>query len=180
MYPSKQEIELTSALNSSQMQELISKLPSLAEKNKSKNKEFFSRLKKKPPAKLDETVQQIHDDIFSRMDCLACANCCKTLGPRISDKDIARISGHLKIKPSDFTGKYLSIDEDNDYVFKSMPCPFLGADNYCSIYEQRPTACRNYPHTDRKKFIQLLDITLNNVSICPAVYEISGQLRKKL
>lgn len=161
------------------MQEFINNLPALAEKDKKKNKEFFSRLKKKPPGRLDDTVQNIHEEVFANINCLNCANCCKTLGPRITDKDIERIAKHLKIRSSDFTGKYLRIDEDNDYVFKSMPCPFLEADNYCSIYEVRPAACKNYPHTDRKKFIQLLDITLKNTSVCPGVYEIVTRMREK-
>lgn len=162
------------------MQEFINNLPALAEKDKKKNKEFFSRLKKKPPGRLDDTVQNIHEEVFANINCLNCANCCKTLGPRITDKDIERIAKHLKIRPSDFTEKYLRIDEDNDYVFKSMPCPFLEADNYCSVYEARPAACKNYPHTDRKKFVQLLDITLKNTSVCPGVYEIVSQLREKI
>lgn len=161
------------------MQELINNLPILAEKDKKKNKELFSRLKKNTPGKLDEIVQQMHEEVFGKINCLDCANCCKTLGPRITDKDIERISKHLKIRPSELTEKYLRVDEDNDYVFKSMPCPFLGNDNYCSIYEARPSACKNYPHTDRKKFIQLLDITLKNTFICPGVYEIATKMREK-
>ncbi len=100
-------------------------------------------------------------------------------GPRITDKDIERISKHLKVKPSEFTNKYLRIDEDSDYVFKTMPCVFLEEDNSCSIYDVRPTACKNYPHTDRKKFIQLLDITLKNTAVCPGVYEIVTELREE-
>lgn len=161
------------------MQELINNLPILAEKDKKKNKELFGRLKKNTPGKLDEIVQQMHEEVFGKINCLDCANCCKTLGPRITDKDIERISKHLKIRPSELTEKYLRVDEDNDYVFKSMPCPFLGNDNYCSIYEARPSACKNYPHTDRKKFIQLLDITLKNTFICPGVYEIATKMREK-
>ncbi|MCD8261039.1 MAG: YkgJ family cysteine cluster protein [Bacteroides sp.] len=74
---------------------------------------------------------------------------------------------------------YLRIDEDNDYVFKSMPCPFLGTDNYCCIYEDRPKACREYPHTDRKKFYQLYSLSIKNSTTCPAVLEILERLRKE-
>lgn len=159
------------------MQETIERLPLLAEKDQQKNKIFFSRLKRKPPKDLDEKVHGLHSEVFENFNCLDCGNCCKTLGPRISDKDILRIAKHLKAKPSVLTEKYFRIDEDNDFVFKTMPCPFLGHDNYCSIYESRPTACRNYPHTDRKKIEQLLDITQKNISVCPAVYEIVSKLR---
>ncbi|NBU47652.1 MAG: YkgJ family cysteine cluster protein, partial [Flavobacteriales bacterium] len=58
------------------------------------------------------------------------------------------------------------------YVLKSSPCTFLGDDNYCNIYEVRPLACREYPHTDRKNMFQILDLTAQNSKICPAVSRI--------
>jgi Fe-S-cluster containining protein len=77
-----------------------------------------------------------------------------------------------------FVDKYLRIDEDKDFVFKTMPCPFLGHDNYCSVYSDRPKACREYPHTDRKRFAQLLDLSLKNTETCPIVFSIFVELRK--
>jgi Fe-S-cluster containining protein len=74
---------------------------------------------------------------------------------------------------------YLHIDAENDYVLNAAPCPFLGADNYCQVYEDRPKACREYPHTNRKKIYQLLDLTLKNTSICPAAYEIVEGVKLK-
>ena len=149
---------------------------------KSKNaerstKELFKRFRKKAPHDLDVTIQRIHEKVFGKTDCLNCANCCRTLGPRLVDKDIVRLSGYLKLKPSMFTEKYLLLDDDSDYVFRKMPCPFLMDDNCCNVYDERPKACREYPHTDRKKFYQLLDLTLKNTFICPAVYEIIEELK---
>ncbi|MNE52092.1 Flagellin N-methylase [compost metagenome] len=82
------------------------------------------------------------------------------------------------MKPGDFVERYLRIDEDNDYVLQSVPCPFLGNDNYCSVYEDRPKACREYPHTDHSPMLQILDITLKNTAICPAVYEVVERMKK--
>lgn len=126
---------------------------------------------------MDNLFQEVHREIFAKTDCLNCGNCCRTLGPRITQKDIERTSVHLKIREKEFTNKYLKIDEDGDYIFKSMPCPFLGNDNYCSIYEARPKACREFPHTDRKKITQLFPLTLKNTETCPAVYDILEQLK---
>jgi hypothetical protein len=70
------------------------------------------------------------------------------------------------------------MDEDKDAVLKHAPCAFLGTDNYCSIYESRPNACREYPHTDRKKMHQILDLTMKNTLVCPAVLEITERLKK--
>ena len=94
----------------------------------------------------------------------------------LTDSDIARLSKHLKIKPSKFTEQFLRIDEDNDYVFKTMPCPFLQDDNYCSVYEYRPKACKEYPHTDRKNILGILDICIKNTEVCPAVANIFNKL----
>jgi uncharacterized protein len=139
--------------------------------------QFFKRFKKKPPKNLDFQVQQLHNEVFSDINCLDCANCCRYLGPGVKYADIERASKHLKISTSAFIDKYLKIDEDQDYVFKSMPCPFLGKDNYCSIYNSRPRACAEYPHTNRKRFHQLFDLTLKNMFICPSVFEIVRKLK---
>jgi len=64
------------------------------------------------------------------------------------------------------------MDEEEDYVLKSSPCSFLEKDNSCSIYDVRPLACREYPHTDRKNMFQVLEITAENSLICPAVARI--------
>ena len=115
-------------------------------------------------------------------DCLLlqCANCCKTTGPLFTDNDISRISRHLRMKPAAFMQAYLRVDEDGDHVLKELPCPFLGADNYCGIYEVRPRACREYPHTDRKRFYQIHAITMKNMAICPAAFRIVEDMKKRL
>lgn len=144
------------------------------------NNKFFKRLKKVKPKLLDKIIHPIHQEVFECIDCLKCANCCTTTGPLFTDKDISRIAKHLRIKPSEFVDRYLRIDEDNDYVLQSVPCTFLGEDNCCSIYEVRPKACREYPHTDRIKQYQLLKLTEKNVDVCPAVFEIVEKLKQKL
>jgi Fe-S-cluster containining protein len=136
---------------------------------------FFSRNKKKLE-KMDPVVHALHDKWSQRIDCLSCGNCCRTLGPRITDKDVERLAKALRMKTSAVEEQYLRVDEDGDLVFKSMPCPFLGADNYCSVYEWRPKACREYPHTDRKKFYQLFKLSVKNAETCPIVYEVLNEL----
>ena len=115
------------------------------------NKKFLARLKRKDPRKVDAVFHALHDDVFAEIDCLQCANCCKTTSPIFYENDIERIAKSLRMKPGDFVEKYLRVDEDRDYVLRSSPCPFLDGENYCTIYSNRPKACREYPHTDRKK-----------------------------
>ncbi len=50
-----------------------------------------------------------------------------------------------------------------------MPCPFLGGDNLCSIYDVRPKKlCREFPHTDRKKIYQINHLTIKNTLTLPS------------
>ncbi len=153
-------------------------LPQLSKEKHLENKKFLTKLKKKKPKRLDAVMQRLHDDEFQKTDCLTCANCCKTTGPLFTDKDITRIAKHFRMKPQPFISQYLQIDEDNDFVLQGVPCTFLGTDNYCSIYEVRPKACREYPHTDRNKFHQITNLTLKNIAICPAAYNIVEKLKE--
>lgn len=144
------------------------------------HKKVLENLKRKPPKDLDYMVQETHDEVFEKIDCLQCANCCKTTGPLFVEKDIERISKHLRMKPAEFESKFLLTDEDQDKVLQDLPCWFLNTDNTCSIYEVRPKACREFPHTDRKKIYQINHLTVKNTLICPAAFEFVEQIKKRL
>ena len=162
------------------MENALKNLPELAKDKHAESKKYFDKLKRKPPKQLDYVMVDIHEEVFSKTDCLSCANCCKTTGPLFTAADIERISGHLRIKPQQFVSKYLRVDEDGDHVLQQVPCQFLDADNYCLIYDVRPKACREYPHTDRRKFHQITDITLKNTAICPAAFAVVEEMKRRL
>ena len=149
----------------------------LTDKTRSETTAFLKKLKKKKPKNLDEFVHNLHIEAFSKFSCLDCANCCKTIGPRLTDKDIERMAKHQKMKQADFMNEYILKDEDGDFVFNSHPCPFLLPDNYCLVYENRPKACREYPHTNRKRFYQILNLSHKNCETCPVVYDIFEELK---
>ena len=155
----------------------LEKHRALVQQKRKENKKFFQQLKREKPKVLDRKMHQLHEEVFACTDCLECANCCSTTGPLFTDKDISRIAKHLRVKPSEFVERYLRIDEDNDYVLQSVPCTFLGDDNRCSIYDVRPKACREFPHTDRIKQHQILNLTQKNVAVCPAVFEIVERMK---
>lgn len=152
----------------------------LAKQKQKEHKKFLDGLKKKPPKNLDYVSQETHEEVFEKIDCLQCANCCKTTGPLYTESDIVRISKHLRMKPYDFESKFLRVDEDRDKVLQSLPCFFLNADDTCSIYDVRPKACREFPHTDRKKIYQINHLTIKNTVICPAAYEFVERLQKNI
>jgi Fe-S-cluster containining protein len=136
------------------------------------------RMRKMRKGEVDELIHPLHEKAFEKIDCLKCANCCKTTSPILTEKDTKRISKHLGMKGGDFAQKYLYLDEDQEYALKETPCPFLGDDNYCGIYDVRPRACSDYPHTDQVNQVGIMMLTQNNATICPAVADIFMELER--
>lgn len=149
----------------------------LAKDKLPENKKLLNGLKNRPPKNLDVQIHQFHDEVFENTDCLTCANCCKTTSPIVKESDVDRLSKALKIRPVEVINRYLQAEKDGTYIMKSAPCPFLDHENYCSVYDHRPTACREYPHTNRKNMYQIMDLTLQNTLVCPAVLEIVERLK---
>lgn len=133
-------------------------------------------LQKADKNKVLKKLPTLHEEAFEKIDCLQCGNCCKSYSPRFKTTDIKRISKHLKIKESTFITTYLNLDADGDYVAKTAPCPFLGTDNYCSIYEERPGDCARFPYTDEDVILKRQHITLKNSTFCPIVHFVLEKL----
>jgi Fe-S-cluster containining protein len=142
-------------------------------------KAFRKLLEKGPKNKILAALPQLHDNAFAQVNCLDCAACCKNYSPRFKQPDIKRIAKHLRIKEGELVARYLRLDEDNDYVLQSEPCPFLGADNACSIYDERPSDCRRFPYTDEDVLLKRIPLTLKNSTFCPITYTVLEQLRER-
>ena len=138
-------------------------------------KQFLSRADKN---KVLKVLPDIHEEAVENINCLDCAACCKNYSPRFKTPDIKRISKHLDMKEGVFIEKYLHLDEEGDYVVKSKPCPFLGDDNYCGIYDVRPSDCARFPYTDEDVLIKRTSLTLKNSTFCPIVYHVIENLIK--
>lgn len=147
-------------------------------KSARRQKVYRQFLHKADRNKILKQLPDLHKEAFKKIDCLKCANCCRNYSPRFKTPDIKRISRHLGIKESDFINSYLHLDEDGDYVVRTTPCPFLGADNFCSIYAHRPSDCIRFPYTDEDVIIKRKQITLKNSSFCPIVYYVLERLMK--
>jgi Fe-S-cluster containining protein len=145
-------------------------------KSKERRKLYKQFLQKAEKNKVLKQLPALHEEAFEKIDCLKCANCCKNYSPRFKTPDIKRISKHLGLKESDFIEKYLRVDEEGDFVVKSTPCPFLGTDNFCSIYDQRPSDCRRFPYTDEDVIIKRQALTLKNSEFCPITYFVIERL----
>lgn len=145
-------------------------------KRRIQNKKFFAKIRKKRPKDLDDNLNDLHEKQFEKTDCLSCGNCCKTTPSFLSRQDIKRVSKYLGMKVGAFTEKYLTIDEDEDDVFKHTPCSFLNNDNTCQIYEARPRSCEGFPYTNDHTVN--LNVMEKNIAVCPAVYEITEELKR--
>lgn len=148
----------------------------LAQKSKNAIKRATAKLRKMRKGKVDDLIHPLHEEAFEEVDCLKCANCCKTTSPIFTDRDITRIAKHFKMKEAAFVKQYLKVDDEEDFVLQSSPCPFLGDDNYCSIYDHRPKACAEYPHTHQTNVLGIMQLTQKNATICPAVATIFEKL----
>jgi Fe-S-cluster containining protein len=159
---------------------MIDLLNNWEKKSKDRQKEYKRFLEKaQKPAVRNKVLEQLpdlHAEAFGRIDCLQCVNCCKRYSPRFKTPDIKRIARHLQLKESEFIERYLRLDEEGDYVVKSTPCPFLGADNRCSIYDVRPSDCERFPYTDEDVLVRRPALTQKNSTFCPIVYFVLEKL----
>ncbi len=162
------------------MQDRLKQLPKQFQIKKKQFQQTIKRIKKRPAKNFDYIMLDIHQKVFDKIDCLTCANCCKTTSPIVTEKDLERIAKFLKLKPAQFIAQYLIQDTDGLWMMQQTPCVFLDADNYCLIYDVRPKACKEYPHLDRKKNSQLLHLHLKNAEICPAVFDALEMLTEKV
>ena len=149
-------------------------------KSREKQKQFKNFLARADKNKVLKALPELHEQAFAKVDCLSCANCCKNYSPRFKTPDVKRISKHLGMKESVFIETYLHVDNDGDFVVKSTPCPFLGSDNFCSIYDVRPSDCARFPYTDEDVIIKRQQLTLKNSTFCPITYYVLDQLIEKI
>jgi hypothetical protein len=145
------------------------------------NYRFLRSLKQRSFKKVDRIALELHEEAFSIVDCTKCANCCRTLHPILTDEDIARIAGHLGMAQDEFIAAYLERDEeDARYRIKTTPCPFLGEDSKCTIYDVRPEKCQGYPFTDKPDFAFSTINHANNAVVCPAVFYLVEQMKRRV
>ncbi len=143
---------------------------------------FLGKLERNPPRGLDSIAAKVNDEVWLETDCLSCANCCKTMTPTFTNKDVKRIAAHFEIKPKEFTAKWLEYDKkDDDWINKRRPCQFLDlSNNMCSIYEVRPDDCAGFPHLRKRKMTEYMHVHKQNVEHCPATYKMVEKLMERL
>ncbi len=122
----------------------------------------------------DLRFRRVAEEIEEKIDCRACANCCKVAETDITKRDVARISRKIGMTEQEFVSKYTTASTFEDELILRRTengCIFLDG-NDCSIYENRPDTCRNFPHLVRgagsleSRMWQMID----RATYCPIVY----------
>ncbi len=150
--------------------------------NKKAFKKYLGKIEKDPPPGLDKMAEKIDAEVWQEVDCLSCANCCKSMTPTFTKTDIKRISAHLGMTQEAFVDKWLVYEKtDKDWVNKKQPCQFLNLDdNKCSIYEVRPADCAGFPHLKKKKMVEYIHVHQQNVEYCPATYRMVEKMMERI
>lgn len=151
-----------------------------AKLNKWKFKRFLTKLEKNPPRGLDRIALATDLEMWQEVDCLSCANCCKTMTPTYTIADIKRIASHFGMTVPAFKSKWLYQDKNGDWVNKKQPCQFLNLlDNKCQIYPIRPRDCSGFPHHTKKRMVDYIHVYKQNLDFCPATYRFVELMRAK-
>jgi Fe-S-cluster containining protein len=145
----------------------------LVSRNKKRLRSFLARAEKKAPRNLHRITLEANKLSWAKTDCMDCANCCKTMSPTYSRRDIVRISKFLNMTGAAFREKWLFRDRAGDWLNKKTPCQFLDLKtNLCGIYEVRPRDCAGFPHHGTKKIAEYGHVFRQNIEFCPATYRL--------
>lgn len=158
----------------------LKKFEKKAGKKKDKLVKFLKKLDKVVPDDMQQLVAEVDKTVWQDVQCLECANCCKTMTPTFTKEDLVRISAHFNMTPKEFKKKWLYKDESGDWMNTSTPCQFLDDKNMCTIYEIRPADCAGFPHHNKEPFHLYNDMFINNIMYCPASYELVNRVRKRV
>ena len=144
-------------------------------------RKFINRTVNEPPAGINNLPGVIEKEVWKEVDCLSCANCCKTMTPTYTKTDIKRISGHFNLTPEAFIKKWLVKDRNKDYINKSLPCQFLDLKtNKCTIYAIRPLDCSGFPHLSKRKWKDYAHVHKQNIDFCPATFKLIEKMVQKM
>jgi Fe-S-cluster containining protein len=115
------------------------------EKQRAENSNFRAWLKRHNF--VERRLKGIAQDVEERIDCTACANCCRVATTPITERDADRLARFLGIKLPVFLRDYTAETADEGRILKRNEngCVLLDG-NLCSVYEARPQTCELFPH----------------------------------
>jgi Fe-S-cluster containining protein len=123
-------------------------------------------------------VYEILRSVTSELDCTQCGHCCRVMMPSLQPGDVDRLARRLGEDRQEFEDRYVISDEFGEKALADVPCPFHDGMK-CTVYEDRPRDCRDYPHLHKKDFSTRLLSVLENGEICPIVFNVLEQLKER-
>ncbi len=127
------------------------------------------------PARIDALAARLGREAEARMDCTTCGACCRDNCIPISDEEKLRLARRRDMSAEAFEQTHMTRDDDDEPAIDARPCPFLDG-TVCSVYEDRPDACRGYPYIGGHVASRMPGI-IERAAACPIVFEMLEQMK---
>ncbi len=157
----------------------LSKIKQFADEKQGENEMFRSFLKQQNQEAVDTIVHSLNETITPQIDCTQCGNCCKSLMINVTKEETVLLASHLQISETKLMDQYIEQSEQGQMIINTIPCHFLKG-SVCSIYEQRFTECREFPHLHKPHFTGRLFGTMQYYEICPIIFNVVEKLKETL
>ena len=157
----------------------LTKIKQIADEKQAENDLFRDFLKQQNDDVIDSMVHTLSETITPQIDCTQCGNCCKSLMINITKEETIQLSSHLQISETQLIDQYIEQSEQGQMIINTIPCHFLKGTT-CSIYEQRFTECREFPHLHKPHFTGRLFGTMQYYEICPIIFNVVEKLKEAI
>ena len=149
----------------------------LAKEKQHENENFSVYVKKFASKEIDSIAFAISEEITAEIDCTKCGNCCKVLEPPVNQEDITFFAKKMNLSEADFEHSFIKETYDKKEKFLCVqPCIML-LENKCTIYENRPNPCADYPHLHHGAIKYRMKSILRNYGVCPIVFRTIEKLK---
>lgn len=156
----------------------LSRIAALATEKELENKRFAKFLRQFPTTRIDALVASLNDDIEPKIDCKACANCCKGLYAAAFEDELPALAQAKGLSLEAFKQAFVR-PYKNAYYFNAKPCPML-RDNLCIAYAERPICCQTFPNLKGEHFKYRFQSAMEKYAICPIVFNVVEALKEAL
>ena len=157
----------------------LHKITLLAADKEVENDHFKNFLKEQDREQIDSIVHQLNEEITPQIDCTHCGNCCKSLMINVTPGETESLAEHLNMDVADVKEKYIEISNQGQMIINTIPCHFLEGKS-CTIYQNRFTECREFPHLHKANFKARFFGTIMYYSMCPIIFNTIENLKQKL
>ena len=154
----------------------LEKIKQFAAEREKENDLFRLYLKQQDSKVIDEAVHQLNDTITPQINCTACGNCCKSLMINVTKDEADKLAEHLQMNIAALKKKYIEESQQGQMVINKIPCHFLEGTK-CSIYENRFTECREFPHLHKNNFTSRLFGIMMYYAVCPIIFNVVEELK---